>query len=333
MLEKGINERNLFSLSYPMNNITACIAQLSPVFLNKEATTEKAIAAIHEAAQKNARLIVFPEAFIPGYPEWVWTNPPGKKALTNPLYEALLENAVSDKDMVIQKLATAAKKAKVFVVIGASEKNSNASNASLYNTIFYISDKGLLIGKHRKLVPTAGERLVWTSGDGSTLETYDTEIGRLGGLICWENYMPLARYTMYAQGVQIYVAPTWDYGPVWHSTLKHIAKEGAMFVLGAGMPLKLDDIPEEFEFRRLYESGKDWINPGESVIVNPKGELIAGPLNKAEGLIYAELDFSLISHGKWMLDVAGHYARPDIFNFSINRKPYRIMGEESFDDS
>jgi nitrilase len=311
-----------------MKKITACIAQISPVFLNKEATTEKAVEAILEAGQKGARLIVFPEAFIPGYPEWVWTNPPGKKALTNPLYEALLANAVSENDIATQKLSAAAKKAKVFVVMGLSEKNSSASNASLYNSIFYFDDKGTLIGKHRKLIPTAGERMVWTPGDGSTLETFDTEIGRLGGLICWENYMPLARYAMYAQGVQIYIASTWDYGPVWLSTLKHIAKEGAMFVLGACMPMKLDDIPEKFEFKKLYEAGKEWINPGDSVIVNPKGELIAGPLNKAEGLIYAELDLSLISHSKWMLDVAGHYARPDVFNFSINRKPYQIMREE-----
>ncbi|HMG67704.1 MAG TPA: carbon-nitrogen hydrolase family protein [Chitinophagaceae bacterium] len=312
-----------------MKKITACLAQLSPVFLKKEETTEKAIAAILEAGQNGARLIVFPEAFIPGYPEWVWTNPPGKKNLTNPLYEALLENAVSENDLAIQKISAAAKKAKLFVVIGLSEKNSEASNASLYNSIFYIDDQGNLLGRHRKLVPTAGERLAWTPGDGSTLETYNTEIGRLGGLICWENYMPLARYAMYAQGVQIYVAPTWDYGPVWHSTLKHIAKEGAVFVIGVGMPFKVENIPEEFEFKKLYETGKEWINPGDSVMINPKGEVIAGPLNKAEGLIYAELDLSLISHSKLMLDVAGHYARPDVFNFSINRTPHRIMDEKS----
>jgi nitrilase len=150
----------------------------------------------------------------------------------------------------------------------------------------------------------------------------------VGGLICWENYMPLARYAMYAQGVQIYVAPTWDYGPVWISTLKHIAKEGGVFVMGACMPLKLADIPDQFEFKKLYESGKEWINPGDSIIVNPKGELIAGPLNRTEGLIYAEIDLSLIAHSKWMLDVAGHYARPDVFHFSINRKPNQIMGED-----
>jgi len=311
-----------------MPKFTACLAQISPVFLNKEATTKKAVESILEAGQHGARLIVFPEAFIPGYPEWVWMNPPGKKALTNPLYEVLLENAVSENDPAIQNICAAAKKAKIFVVMGLSEKNAGASNASLYNSIFYIDDKGTLLGRHRKLIPTAGERLVWTPGDGSTLESFDTEIGRLGGLICWENYMPLARYAMYAQGVQIYIAPTWDYGPVWISTLKHIAKEGGMFVLGACMPLKLSDIPDHFEFKKLYESGKEWINPGDSIIVNPKGEVIAGPLNKSEGLIYGELDLSLIAHSKWMLDVAGHYARPDVFHFSINRKPNQIMRED-----
>jgi nitrilase len=310
-----------------MKKIVAAIAQITPVFLDKEATIEKAILAINEAADKGASLVVFPEAFIPGYPEWVWTNPPGKKNLTNPLYEALLENSITVTDSSVEKICMAAKKAKAFVVMGINEKNSDASAASLYNTILYIDNKGNLLGKHRKLVPTSGERLVWAAGDGSTLESYTTEIGVLGGLICWENYMPLARYAMYAKGVQIYAAPTWDHGEVWLSTLRHIAKEGGMFVLGACMPMKVSDIPDKFEFKKQYESTKEWINPGDSVIINPKGDIIAGPLHKTEGLVYAELDFALIAHCKWSLDTAGHYARPDVFNFSVNRKANKIMDD------
>src|SRR5664279_1704533 len=223
-----------------MKKIITSIAQLTPVFLDKEKTVDKAIDAIYEAAENGARLIVFPEAFIPGYPEWVWMNAPGKKALTNPLFEDLLKNSLSIPDDSTGKICRAAKEAGIYVAMGLNERNSDASNSSIYNTLLYIDDKGNIVGKHRKLVPTSGERLVWTPGDGSTLESFDTAIGKLGGLICWENYMPLARYAMYATGVQIYVAPTWDYGDVWISTLRHLAKEGGMFVLGACMPMKVN---------------------------------------------------------------------------------------------
>jgi nitrilase len=310
-----------------LKKIVVSIAQITPKFLDREATLEKAIVAIREAAENGAKLIVFPEAFIPGYPEWVWTNAPGKKSLTQPLYEALLENSVCIGDDSIKQLCNAARESGIFVVMGINELNREASSASLYNSIVYINDQGVLLGKHRKLVPTSGERLVHAMGDGSSLEAYVTTIGTIGGLICWENYMPLARYFMYAKGVQIYVAPTWDYGEPWVSSLKHIAKEGGMYVLGACMPLKVSDIPENMEFKKLYETSKEWINPGNSIIVNPKGEIIVGPMEKSEGLLYAEVDFALIAHAKWSLDVAGHYARPDVFKFSVNRIPNPIIGE------
>jgi nitrilase len=309
-----------------MNKLKVSIAQITPEYLDRDATVEKAVDVIGEAASRGARLIVFPEAFIPGYPEWVWTNAPGKKSLTHPLYEALLENSISISDHTMLQLYETARENKIFVVMGINEINTEASNASLYNTIVYIDDNGQLLGKHRKLVPTSGERLVHAMGDGSTLETYDTTIGKLGGLICWENYMPLARYFMYAHGVQIYVAPTWDYGETWVSTLRHIAKEGATYVLGACMPMKVSDIPEKMEFRKQYESSREWINPGDSIIINPIGEIIAGPLNKKEDILYAEIDFALIVHAKWSLDVAGHYARPDVFKYSVNRNPNPIIG-------
>jgi nitrilase len=315
------NQQNILE----MNKLKVSVAQITPVFLDRDATVEKAISAIGEAAGNGAKLIVFPEAFIPGYPEWVWMNAPGKKTLTHPLYEALLENAVSIGDDTIRLLCNVARESKIFVVMGINEKNTEASSASLYNTILYIDDNGELLGKHRKLVPTSGERLVHAMGDGSTLDAFDTSIGRLGGLICWENYMPLARYFMYARGVQIYVAPTWDYGEVWVSTLRHIAKEGSVYVLGACMPMKVKDIPEQFEFKKQYDSAKEWINPGDSIIINPKGEIIAGPLHKLEGILYAEIDLSQVAHAKWSLDVAGHYARPDVFKFSVNRTSNPII--------
>jgi nitrilase len=165
-----------------MKKIIVSVAQITPVFLNKEKTVAKACNAIKEAAQKDAKLIVFPEAFIPGYPEWVWMNAPGKKALTNPLFEALLENSVSIPDAATEKICRAAKNSCIYVVMGLNERNAEASNSSIYNTILYIDDKGKITGKHRKLVPTSGERLVCASGDGSTLESYDTPFGKLGGL-------------------------------------------------------------------------------------------------------------------------------------------------------
>jgi len=311
-----------------MKKITVSIAQITPKFLDRDATVKKAIVAIGEAAGKGASLIVFPEAFIPGYPEWVWMNAPGKKPLSNPLYEKLLEQSVAMGDDAIRQLCEAARESGIFVIMGINERNAEASHASLYNTILYIDDKGLLLGKHRKLVPTSGERLVHAQGDGSTLDAYETSIGMLGGLICWENYMPLARYFMYAKGVQIYVAPTWDYGEPWVSSMRHIAKEGGMYVLAACMPMKVSDIPDSMEFKKQYDDSKEWINPGNSIIVNPKGEIIAGPLNKEEGIIYAEVDFALIAHAKWGLDTGGHYARPDVFKYSVNRVPNQMIMEE-----
>jgi len=165
------------------------------------------------------------------------------------------------------------------------------------------------------------------AGDGSTLEVYDTPFGKLGGLICWENYMPLARYAMYAWGVQIYTAATWDYGEAWLATLRHIAREGRVFVLAACMPLRVSDIPDHYAFKRFYQNSNEWINPGGSAIVNPDAEIVAGPLEKAEGLLYAEIRPSQLHGSKRMMDVTGHYNRPDVFQLTVKRSPRPILRE------
>lgn len=293
-------------------------AQLAPVFLNKEKTVEKACAAIAEAASQGAELIVFPEAFISGYPDWVWLIPNSKGAELNALYQKLVENAVSIPDDSTAQLCKAAKEANINVVMGMHERNTETSNASLYNSLLFINDKGNILGKHRKLIPTGGERLIWAQGDGSTFEAYDTSVGKLGGLICWENFMPLARNAMYEFGTQILAAPTWDKSPNWLGSMQHIAREGGLFVISVCMALKMEDIPDEFEFKKLYPEGREWINTGNSCIIGPNGKFLAGPLDSEEGILYADIDLQQIIASKRMFDVVGHYARPDVFNFSIN---------------
>ena len=301
-------------------SFTVAAVQAAPVFLDRAATIEKACDLIAEAGRSGARLVAFPESYVTTYPDWIWAVPAGEDGLLGELYAELLDQSVTIPSDATDRLCAAARQAGAYVVIGMSERNAEASNASMYNTLLYIDPQGQILGKHRKLVPTGGERLVWAQGDGSTLGVYDTPLGKLGGLICWENYMPLARYALYAWGVQIYVAATWDRGQPWLATLRHIAREGRVYVLGCGMALRRDDIPDRFDFkRRFYADAGAWINVGDSAIVGPDGAFVAGPLHEQEGILYAEIDPQHMRGQKWMLDVAGHYARPDVFQFGVNR--------------
>jgi nitrilase len=302
------------------------VVQAAPVFLDREATTGKACELIAEAGRGGARLVVFPESFIPGYPDWVWAVPAGEDGLHNQLYAELLANSLRIPGPSVQRLCQAARQAGTYVVIGVSERNSEASGASLYNTLLYIDPQGNVLGKHRKLVPTGGERLVWAQGDGSTLAAYDTPFGKLSGLICWENYMPLARYTLYAWGVRIYAAATWDRGEPWLATLRHIAREGRVLVLSSGMALRKSDIPDRLGLKeRFYAGTGEWINSGESAIVSPEGEFLAGPLREQEGILYAEVDPAALPGSKWILDTAGHYARPDVFELTLHTAAHPML--------
>ncbi|MDG1572495.1 carbon-nitrogen hydrolase family protein [Robiginitalea sp. M366] len=300
-------------------NIKVAAAQLSPVFLNKQKTVEKACKAIKEAGGNGAELIVFPEAFISGYPDWVWLIPNSKGAELNELYLELIENAVSIPDSSTDKLSKAAKEANINVVMGMHERNSETSNASLFNSLLFIDNNGDILGKHRKLIPTGGERLVWSQGDGTTLNAYDSSVGKIAGLICWENFMPLARNAIYEAGTQILVTPTWDKSPNWLQSMQHIAREGGVFVISTCMALKMDDIPDGYDFKNLYPEGREWINIGNSAIISPNGKLLAGPLASQEGILYADLNLDDVIKAKRMFDVVGHYSRPDVFNFSINK--------------
>jgi len=301
------------------NPFRVAAAQVAPIFLNRDKTVEKACDVIAEAGRNGAQLVVFPEAFISGYPDWVWLIPNSKGAVLNELYAELVQNALTIPDTSTSKLCKAAKQSKIHVVIGIHERNTEASNASLFNTLLLIDDHGNIMGKHRKLIPTGAERLVWAQGDGSTLQVFDTAFARLGGLICWENYMPLARQAMYTGGTQILAAPTWDKSENWLLSVKHIAREGGMFVISCCMALKMQDIPDNYEFKKYYPEGREWINSGNSCIVNPNGEIISGPVQMKEEILYGEVDLTLVAQSKRMFDAAGHYARPDVFTFVVNR--------------
>jgi nitrilase len=309
-------------------SLRVAAVQAAPVFLDRAGTVEKACRLIAEAAQAGARLVVFPEAFIPGYPDWVWAVPAGEEGLLNRLYAELLAQSVEIPGPDTERLCRAARQAGVTVVMGLSERNSEASGTSLYNSLLYIDAQGQILGKHRKLVPTGGERLVWAQGDGSTLAVYDTPFGKLGGLICWENYMPLARYSLYAWGIQIYAAATWDRGEPWLATLRHIAREGRVLVIGCGMVLRTSDLPDRLGLKeRYYPGGEDWINDGDSAIVSPEGEYLAGPLRTQEGILYADVEPAALTGSKWMLDTAGHYARPDVFALTVHTRPHPMIQE------
>jgi len=304
--------------------------QAAPVFLDLAATVAKACRLIEEAAREGATLITFPEAFIPAYPLWVWFIPPGKTHPLRDLYAELHENSVSVPGPAVDRLAEAAGDLGVTVAIGVNEKNSEASDSTLYNSILYLGPGGEVIGKHRKLIPTGGERLVWGQAPGCDLEVFDLPFARISGLLCWENYMPLARYALSAWGEQIHLAPTWDRGEPWTSTMRHIAKEARCFVVGACQALHKDHIPDELEFKTAFLEDLDgWINPGLSLIVDPDGKVVAGPLEAEEGILYAEVEPQQLIGPRWQLDAAGHYARPDVFDLRVHRGIRPMITEQS----
>ncbi len=305
--------------------------QASPVFLNRDATIDKACGLIEEAARAGATLVAFPEAFVSGYPLWVWFIPPGQTHALRTLYAELVQSAVSIPDPAVSRLAQAAGDCRVTVAIGVNEKNAEASNSTLYNTLLYLGSDGSILGKHRKLIPTAGERLVWGQGAEADLGVFHLPFGRLGGLICWENYMPLARYALSAAGQQIHVAPTWDRGEPWISTMRHIGKESRCFVLGVCQAFHKNDVPDRLDFKNAFLGGAEgWINPSLSLIVDPDGKIVAGPLEGEEGILYADVESHQLVGPRWQLDVAGHYARPDIFELRVHRgsRPFLVKEPE-----
>jgi nitrilase len=305
----------------PKSQHLVAVVQQPSVALHRERTLKRGVELLEEAAGKGAKLVAFPETWVPGYPEWLWRLRPGDDySLTGEIHARLLENSVDLGAGELRPIQSAAKRLKLTVGIGIHERDGDFSRGTLYNTFVLIGPDGSVLNRHRKLVPTNPERMVWGMGDASGLRVVDTPAGRVGGLICWENYMPLARFSVFAQGCEVYIAPTWDYGDGWVSTIRHIALEGRCWVLGVGSSMRGRDIPRDFPHRAtLFPDEETWFNEGDSVVVAPNGEVVAGPLNKQHGILYADCDPARAAAAKRTLDVTGHYGRPDVFRLEVDR--------------
>ncbi len=309
------------------NFIKASVIQASPVLFERDKTIAKACDLIKEAGTKGSNLILLPEAFIPAYPRgfgfgMVVGNRTDEGRL---LWKRYWDNAILVPGPEVEILGKACKEANAFTAIGVIEKEDGLRQSTLFCTTLYFDPQGQLMGIHRKLKPTGSERLIWGEGDGSTLPVFSTDIGKIGGLTCWENYMPLARMAMYGQGVELYLAPTADSRQTWQSTLQHIACEGRCFVLGCNQYVTKSMYPPDIETIEDLENQPEVMCRGGSVIISPFGEVLAGPLFDKEGILHADLDTSEITKAKLDFDVVGHYARPDIFQLTINTEPQHTV--------
>jgi nitrilase len=293
---------------------TVAAVQAAPVFLDREATIDKVGRLAKEATGNGAALVAFPEGFVPTYPDWVWRTTPWADG---EWYARWIDQCVDVPGPACDALGAVARENAIFLAIPVNERDGG----TVYNTILYFGPDGALLAKHRKLVATGGERLAWGSGDGSTMSVFDTPFGRVGGLICWENYMPLARAAMYEQGVDIYLAPTWDNSDTWVASMQHIAKEGRCYVLGITSCLRGSDVPAGIPGRdELYGGADDWMSRGNTMIVDPWGKVLAGPISETEAIVYAEIDAEQARLSRREFDVVGHYARPDVFRLEVNRE-------------
>jgi nitrilase len=307
------------------DSIKVAVIQSASIFMERQATVDKACQLIKEAGEAGMELILFPETYISGYPRGLMfgTFVGGRSMEGRKDWARYWKSSVSVPDEMTQQLAQAAADANAYVVMGIVERDEYGNHGTLYNSLLYFNPDGEIIGKHRKLMPTAAERLVYGQGDGSTLTTIDTPYGVMGGLICWENYMPLARMTMYLKGVNIYIAPTADSRDSWQATIRHIACEGRCFVLSCNQYFHKDMYPTDLECYHELAEQPDEICRGGSAIVDPFGNYVAEPLYGKEGMLCAELDLNQIDYGHYDFDVVGHYNRSDVFQLQINDRANR----------
>jgi nitrilase len=298
--------------------VRAAVVQDSPIVFNREATLGKVHSLANQAARQGAQLLVIPEAFVSAYPTGMdfgarlgLRTPKGRED-----FRRYYESAVDVPGPACEALGKTAREFNVLLVIGVIERKGG----TLYCTVLFFSPDGRLMGKHRKLMPTAMERLVWGFGDGSTMPVFDTPLGKIGAVICWENYMPMLRMHMYAQGVQLYCAPTADHRDTWLPSMRHIALEGRCFVLSCCQYLTRADCPEDYDATQGNDPTTILMRGG-SCIIGPLGQILAGPNFEGPCILTAELDLNEIPRGKYDFDVVGHYARPNIFRLCVNTKP------------
>ena len=310
-------------MSHMFPQARVAVVQAAPVLFDREASTRKACRLVADAAKQGAQLILFPEAFIPAYPRGLGfgTVVGSRSEAGRRTWERYWANSVDVPGLSTEALGAAAREAGAYLVIGVVERDTQFSRGTLYCSLLYFGPQGRILAKHRKLKPTAAERLIWGEGDGSTLAVLDTELGKIGGLICWENYMPLARMALYGKGIELYLAPTADARDSWQATLRHIACEGRCFVLGCNQFVTKSMYPADLEGLEDLADVPEVLCRGGSAIVSPLGEYVSGPLYDEEGMLIADLDLAEVAQGKFDLDVVGHYARPDVFQLMINERP------------
>jgi nitrilase len=308
--------------SQGMSVVRVAAVQAAYVLMDRDANIDRVESMTADAAQQGAHLVVFPEVFVPGTPIWIDTRPIWNG--DSEWFALLHENAVIVGSEACERLAATASRHAVWLVVGVQERD--VAGSSLYNTVLYFSPEGELVERHRKLVPTGSERTVWAPGDGSTLSVVQTPMARIGGLTCWENYMPLARFHLYAQGVDIWLAPTLAQGDAWIASMQHLARENRMYVVGVNPVQHVDMLPEDFPHSdQLYPAeflaqNGPWIEPGNSVIVGPNGSVIAGPVREREEILVADLSLTDVAANRRFMDPVGHYNRPDIFRLVVDTR-------------
>ncbi len=308
-----------------MERFKVAVVQATPVLFDRERTLRKVKSLVAEAARQGARLVVFPEAFVSAYPRGLDFGAVvgSRSEAGREQFRRYWESSVDVPGSAVEALARTAKRCGVYLVIGVIERD----RGTLYCTVLFFSPKGEYLGKHRKVMPTASERLVWGFGDGSTMPVFDTALGRIGAVICWENYLPLMRAAMYAKGIELYCAPTADPRDSWIASMRHIAVEGRCFVLSCNQFNRRRDFPSDYG-AALADDPDAVVTCGGSCIVDPFGNFLAGPNTTGEVILTAEINRAQIVHGKFDLDVVGHYARPDIFQLHVDeraKKPVRTQ--------
>jgi nitrilase len=304
--------------------VRAAVVQAAPVAFDRERTLAKLRDLTADAARDGAQLVLFPEAFVSAYPRGSSFGAliGSRSAEGREWFRRYWASSVEVPGPAVDQMSAVAADHGVHLVVGVIEREGG----TLYCAVLFFAPDGRLLGKHRKLMPTAAERLVWGFGDGSTLPVFPTELGRLGALICWENYMPLARMAMYAKGIELYCAPTADGRESWLATVRHIAMEGRCFVLSCNQFARRHDYPPNFP--TTTDDPDAVLSLGGSCIVDPLGRVLAGPNRKGEAILTADLDLDEIVRGKFDFDVVGHYARPDVFRLDVNEQPTPVVSSQ-----